>query len=158
MKWIEKLTNWNLASLKINMRFAEMEFVYTDADEKAAWEMYVEIITRVLSRTSHFELGDERAALQSVYSLFQTTRDLLKLYGREGQTFAKLAVIIFNQIIRPFTTKWHNRFIDGFISEEQRQDFSNELDILQSELKKYARALAEVANVEDISEIDYNVT
>ena len=83
MKWIEKLTNWNLASLKINMRFAEMEFVYTDADEKAAWEMYVEIITRVLSRTSHFELGDERAALQSVYSLFQTTRDLLKLYGRD---------------------------------------------------------------------------
>lgn len=158
MKWIEKLTKWNLTSLKINIKFAEMEFVYTVADEKAAWEMYVEIITRVLSRTLIFEVGDERTALQSVYSLFQTTRNLLKLYGREGQTFAKLAVIILNQIIRPFTTKWHNNFIDGFISEEQRKDFRNELNILQNELKKYARALAEIANVEDISEIDYNVT
>lgn len=158
MKWIEKLTKWNLTSLKINMKFAEMEFVYTDADEKAAWEMYVEIITRVLSRTLLFESGDEKAALQSVYSLFQTTRNLLKMYGREGQTFAKLAVIILNQIIRPFTTKWHNEFIDGFISEEQKRNFRSELEIIQNELKKYARALAEVANVEDMSEIDYNIT
>ncbi len=157
MKWIEKLAKWNLTSLKINMKFAEMEFVYTDADEKAAWEMYVEIITRVLSRSLFDESGDEKAALQSIYSLFPTTRELLKTYGREGQTFSKLAVIILNQIIRPFTTKWHNVLINEFLNQNHKIEFRNELETLQNELRKYARALAEVANVEDISEIDFTI-
>ncbi len=157
MKWIEKLAKWNLTSLKINMKFAEMEFAYTDADETAAWEMYVEIITRVLSRTLFSEGGDEKAALESIYSLFPTTRELLKLYGRDGQTFSKLAVVILNQIVRPFTTKWHDMLINGFLNQDQKIQFRGELEVLQNELRKYAKALAEVASVEDISEIDVTI-
>lgn len=154
MKWNEKIAKWNLTSIKINVKLAEMEFIYNDMDEKAAWEMYVEIITRILSSPLLYKNGDEKTALESIYTLFQTTRSLLKMYGREGQTFSKLAVVILNQIIRPFTTKWHNVSIQGFQNEREKLEFREDLKILQEELKKYMVALAELANVEDISEID----
>ncbi len=155
MRWSEKLAKWNLTSVKINIKFAEMEFTYNDMDEKAAWEMYVEIITRILSRPLLYNNGDEKTALNSIYTLFSTTRNLLKMYGREGQTFSKLAVVILNQIIRPFTAKWHNISIQGFQNEAENMEFREDLKILQEEIKKYMVALAELANVEDISEIDF---
>lgn len=155
MRWSEKLAKWNLTSIKINVKLAEMEFIYNDMDEKAAWEMYVEIITRILSRPLLYNNGDEKTALESIYTLFPTTRSLLKMYGREGQTFSKLAIVILNQIIRPFTAKWHNISIQGFQNEGENIEFREDLKILQEELKKYMVALAELANVEDISEIDF---
>lgn len=157
MKWIEKLSKWNFSSLKINAKFAEMEFIYTETDEIAAWEMYVEIITRVSTKKLPNEYGDEKTALESIYSLFPSTRTLLKMYGRKGQTFSKLAVIILNQVIRPFTVKWHNASIYGFQDKDQNIVFRSELEDLQKELGKYAKALAEIANVEDISDIDIDI-
>lgn len=154
MKWAEKISKWNFSSLKINMKFAEMEFTYTETDEIAAWEMYVDLITRISIKTLPNEYGDEKTALESIYSLFPSTRALLKMYGRKGQTFSKLAVIILNQIIRPFTTKWHNVSIEGFQDKGQAIAFRSELENLQIELGKYTKALAEIANVEDISDID----
>lgn len=154
MKWAEKISKWNFSSLKINMKFAEMEFTYTDTDEIAAWEMYVELITRISINTLPNGYGNEKAALESIYSLFSSTRELLKLYGRKGQTFSKLAVIILNQTIRPFTVRWHNALMNGVMDKDQADIFRSELEILQVELSKYAKALAEIANVEDISDID----
>ena len=47
------------------------------SDEKAAWAMYVEMITRIITQPLPPEHGDEKTALESVHSLFQTTRDTL---------------------------------------------------------------------------------
>lgn len=158
MKWAEKISKWNFSSLKINMKFAEMEFTYTETDEVAAWEMYVELITRVSINTLPDGYGDEKTALESIYSLFSSTRELLKIYGRKGQTFSKLAVIILNQIIRPFTVRWHNALTNEVIDKDQAITFRSELGNLQVELGKYAKALAEIANVEDISDIDITIS
>ncbi len=50
-------------------------------EQRAAWEMYVELITRI----STVELGPEegllREALTSLYSLFATTRTILREHG-----------------------------------------------------------------------------
>ena len=154
MKWFEKLSKWNFSSLKINVKFAEMEFTYTEFDEIASWEMYVELITRIATKELPNEYGDEKSALESIYSLFASIRELLKIYGRKGQAFSKLAVIILNQVIRPFTSKWHIDSINDFQVKEKLIDFRKDLSNLQIELKKYAKALAEIANVEDISNID----
>ena len=151
MKWIEVLEKWNFTSLKINLKFAEMQFTYTEYDEIAAWEMYVELITRVAVIELPEDIGNEKAALESIYSLFSSTRSLLKTYGRKGQSFSKFAVIILNQIIRPFTTKWHGVTIEG---DNLTTQFRRDLSSLRIELLKFAKALAEMANVEDISSIN----
>ena len=154
MKWKAKLSKWKLDSLKLNLRYAEAEFTYAEFDEMAAWEMYVELITRITTRPLPLGEGDEKAALDSVYSLFPTTRALLKTYGRKGQTFSKLAVVVLNQVIRPFTTKWHGVAIAGFQNGPAIAAFRSELTDLQVVLASYAAALSEIAGVEDISDID----
>ena len=53
------------------------------ADEKAAWEMYVEMITRIITQPLPPDHGDERTALKSVYSLFEITRNVLKEHGQD---------------------------------------------------------------------------
>ncbi|MCL1913094.1 MAG: hypothetical protein FWG10_04275 [Eubacteriaceae bacterium] len=142
---------FDLKKLKIGFKFAGMEITFIDSDKDAAWDMYIELITRVAVQKLPEDSGDEKTALDSVYSLFATTRTILKQYGRSAQQFSKIAVIVLNQIIRPFTAKWHK------ISLEEGNmlgaDFRNELESLQVDLLNYARLLATIADVEDISEI-----
>lgn len=79
----ELLTSAKLTNIKINVKFASLEFKMNTIDKDAAWEMYVELITRILTQNLEYEDGDEKTALDSVYSLFPTTRDILKKNGRE---------------------------------------------------------------------------
>ena len=44
------LEQWDLGSLKIKAPFLEMEWVPRDEDKSAAWDLYVELITRVATR------------------------------------------------------------------------------------------------------------
>jgi len=153
MKWLDKLKNWGLKELKLNLHFAQLEFSFDENDSIAAWEMYVELITRITTQSLPIEHGDERAALNSVYSLFASTRDVLKHHGRSGQSFSKLAIIILNQVVRPFTAKWHKLPDYAFDDPDVCESFRKELDALQSVLSSYAGALADIAGVEDITRI-----
>lgn len=51
--------------------------------------------------------GDERMAPDSVHNLFAITRGTLKTQGRKPGKFAKIAIVVLNQVVRPFTAKWH---------------------------------------------------
>ena len=156
MKWKKWLENWDMTSLKINAPFLEMEWQPNEPDKDAAWEMYVELITRITIQSLPEEVGDEEAALESIYSLFSITRNILKKYGRDAQEFSKLAIIVLNQIIRPFTTKWHKLALDGaFEDEEQRKEFRKELEELQNKLIIYTKMLADMAGVEDLTKLEY---
>ena len=55
-----------------------------DGDRIAAWELYVEMFTRVATRRLPSESGDEKTALESIHSLFPTTRGILRQHGREA--------------------------------------------------------------------------
>jgi len=155
MKFGNLFEKWGLTSLKLNLYFVEAEFEPAPEDREAAWEMYVELITRVVTQRLDVEHGDEKTALDSVYSLFATTRLILKEKGREAKAFTKIAIVILNQIVRPFTAKWHKLSLAGaFDDSEKCKEFREELAILQDELKKYAKLLAELACVEDITEIN----
>jgi len=98
---------WGLGSIKLNVLFAEIEFTPTEDDQTAAWDMYVELITRIATQRLDENTGDEETALNSVYSLFDITRTVLKEKGRNAPNFTKIAIIVLNQVIRPFTAKWH---------------------------------------------------
>ncbi|CAK8720805.1 Poly(3-hydroxyalkanoate) polymerase subunit PhaE [Candidatus Electrothrix gigas] len=155
MKWKNWLENWEMSSLKIKAPFLETTWQPNDADKTAAWELYVELLTRISTQNLEREQGDEETALKSIYSLFDTTRELMKRHGRDCREFNRIAVIVLNQIIRPFTAKWHKRMSDDeFKKEEVCIEFRRELLNLQVKLKNYARMLSDMAGVEDLTGLE----
>jgi len=52
-----------------------------DNERKAAWEMYVELITRISVAELKPGEGLLREALSSLYTLFGTAREILRKYG-----------------------------------------------------------------------------
>jgi hypothetical protein len=155
MKFKNWLKKWNLSSLKINAEFLEVELTFDDLDKKAAWEMYVELLTRITTQPLKVEDGDEETALKSIYNLFPLTREILKIYGAGSISFAKIAIVILNQIIRPFTAKWHKLSIQGAFKEPSRCiEFRQELEELRGKLLTYARLLSDIAGVEDLTALE----
>lgn len=126
----------------------------TDRNHDAAWAMYVQMLTRITTQPLPDEDGDEQTALDSIQKLFEITRDILTEYGRESPEFSKLAVLILNQKVRPFTAKWHVPSIEGaFEDTEKCTEFREDLKELQEILCGYMQALAALAGVEDITDI-----
>ncbi len=145
-----KLEGINLSNSGVS---AEVSFQETDED--AAWELYIEMLTRVITQPLPAEIGDEEAALDSVHSLFPTTREILRTHGRKTIEFSKVAIPVLNQIVRPFTAKWHRESLSSvFDVEVKRQEFRQELAVLQVGLRNYNRLLAEIAGVEDLTNLE----
>ncbi len=154
MKWSKWLENWDMTSLKIKAPFLEMEWKPKDEDKTAAWELYIELLTRTTTQRLDEEHGDEKTALTSVFSIFSITRDVLKNNGRHCIEFSKIAIVVLNQIVRPFTAKWHKLSINGAFEDSKKcQEFRAELSELQRVLKIYTRMLADMAGVEDLTDI-----
>ena len=62
---------------------------------------------------------------------------------------------VLNQVVRPFTARWHRESLAGsFEHENQRKQFREELARLQVELRNYNRMLAEIAGVEDLTDLE----
>lgn len=157
MKWQKWLENWDMSSLKVKTPFLEMEWEPKDEDKTAAWELYIELLTRITTQPLGDTDGDEKTALNSIYSIFPTTRDVIKRNGRHCLEFTKLAILILNQKIRPFTAKWHRLASQGaFEEEDQCRAFRNELVELQATLKVYTQMLADMAGVEDLTNLEDN--
>ena len=155
MKRRDFLEQWGLSGLKINLGFLEGEFKPSDPDRAAAWELYVELLTRVTTQSLAPKHGDEKTALDSVYAIFPLTREILRRQGSGSGEFAKLAIPVLNQVIRPFTAKWHrNSLAGGFNDASQCQAFRSELGMLQIDLRNYTRALAAMAEVEDLTALE----
>ncbi len=155
MKWRDWLAQWHITSLKIKAPFLDMEWKPGTMDKKAAWDLYVELLTRIATQPLPSGQGDEKTALDSIHALFPLTRDIIKANGPECIAFTKLAIVILNQKIRPFTAKWHKNSLKGAFSEEQEcQNFRKELLALQSVLLVYTRMLADMAGVEDLTDLE----
>ena len=149
------LRKWNFEDLSINAGFLNATISFKDADRAAAWDMYIELLTRVTTQYLEPGHGDEKAALTSFYSIFGLTREIIKKNGPECINFAKIAIVILNQIIRPFTAKWHKLSLaNAFDDEAQCEIFRQEMGQLQLTLRKYTSILADIANVEDISKLE----
>lgn len=154
MKVQKLFEDWNLTGLKIKLSFLEMDWKPNTVDQNAAWDLYVELLTRVTTQALQKDEGTEEAALNSIHKLFDITRNILKFYGRDCVSFSKVAIIILNQVIRPFTSKWHRIFEAGDLTTEQKNDFRTDLASLQVKLTSYAQMLASIADVEDITELN----
>ena len=150
------MEKWGLSGLKINLGCLEGEFSPNDPDREAAWELYIELLTRVATQHLSPEEGEEKTALDSIYAIFSITRDILRTHGPGCGEFAKLAIPVLNQIIRPFTAKWHRLSLTGTFEEEAKcQQFRIDLAALQQNLRAYTKALSDMANVEDLTELEF---
>jgi hypothetical protein len=140
-----------------------------DADEQfAAWELYIELVTRVPVAQLHDEEGSLREALTSLYTIFTLTRELLHKYGpaiarpKQGGevSFGFLAITILNHVLRPILAKWHPLLLEyehsrpptAAASEYERQweraaELRSVLDDTRRILVNYANLLAQVAGV-----------
>ena len=123
-------------------------------NQQAAWDLYVEMVTRITTQPLPPEHGDEKTALDSIYSLFQTTRDILHAEGPECVEFAQLAIGILNDEVRPFTAEWHKRSLaDAFDDPAACDEFRTAHEKLRRILCGYMQALALLAGIADITDI-----
>ncbi len=151
----EFFRQFHLDKVKFNVPFASVEISFDEADKDGAWELYIEMLTRIVTQPLPAEAGDEKTALDSIYSLFPITREVLRRRGRGNIQFAKVAIPVLNQVVRPFTAKWHRESLAGaFNHESKRNEFRAELEALQEELRNYNRMLAQVAGVEDLTDLE----
>ena len=149
------LKGWGMSSLKISVPFLQMEWNPQDSDRDAAWELYIELLTRITTQPLPIEHGDEQTALDSIYSIFGLTRDIIKSHKRTCIEFTKIAIVVLNQIIRPFTAKWHKISLkEGFKDAKSCKNFHKELLQLQKQLRIYTKMLADMAGVEDLTELE----
>ncbi len=155
MKWSKWLDNWDMTSLKISAGFLDMEWKPQDEDKAAAWALYIELLTRITTQPLPDEHGDEKTALASVHALFGLTREIIKANGRHCLEFTKIAVVVLNQVIRPFTAKWHKKLLAGaFENPVECLAFRQELTALQAKLRNFTKMLADMAGVEDLTALE----
>ena len=151
MKVRDLLEQWGLKSLKLTFGFVEGEFAPQDVDRDAAWELYIELVTRIATQKLPAEFGDEHAALKSIYDLWGLLRTSLKTH-RGCTAFAKLAIPFFNQEIRPFTARWHKESIaNGLDTVAGKTAFRQELEALRTRMVAFTGLLSAIAGVEDIT-------
>ncbi len=155
MRMKDLFEKWGLVGLKVKTPILEMDWEPSDPDKNAAWDLYVELLTRITTQRLPDEHGTEEAALESVHKIFELTRTTLKEHGRMAENFTRIAIIVLNQIIRPFTAKWHRLSEQGIFDEKTKcGEFRDELAELQDKLRAYTKILSELADVEDMTEME----
>jgi hypothetical protein len=141
----------------------------TDADQQAAaWEIYIELVTRIAVVELGAEQGLLREALGSLHSLFGTIRSILRRHGpsvARGGTFeasevSVLAMAILNDVLRPLLANWHPQLLEhesrcpaGVSTTEHERvwtrngEMREALALARVRLADYARLLAVAAAV-----------
>ena len=153
---------FNLLGFKLSGKIS-----YSNADQDLAWNIYVELITRVSGNALPDGAGLLRESLTSLYAAFTALRDILKGYGKESPripqeegrySVVSLLLLVMNQQIRPFISKWHPLLqeyeqqkpatMSQFEYEQQwryNMEFREELKKLQAGLADYIEILRGVS-------------
>jgi hypothetical protein len=137
------------------------------AERNAAWELYVELVTRIAVVPLRPGDGILREALTSLYQLFGHTREILRKYGpdvarpaRAGRLrFGYLAIWVLNGALRPTLALWHpelqrweaERPADRAIADHEAAwpraaELRADLEETRKLLLDYARLLAEACD------------
>ena len=139
-----------------------------ESEIRAAWELYVEMVTRTPLGAISLQEGSARETLTSIYSLFDTTRGVLRKYGpsvarpkkNKELSFGYLAISMLNLVLRQLLAEWHPRLRawerDNPGRQENewasRSDFREALNRTREQLRQYANLFAQVAEVPELLE------
>ena len=161
-----------IACIKTPFLNIEGQWEADENEQNAAWELYVELITRISVVKLNPNEGLLREALSSLNLIFKETRQVLKKYGPgiakpKGSgtlSLGHIAVTVINSLIRPILSKWHPLLMDyentkrknlSPFEHEKRWGHNKELrkvlNDLQIAIQKYADLLAEVAGIQPLN-------
>lgn len=143
-----------------------------NADEqKAAWEIYIELVTRIATVPLDDGTGLLREALSSFHTLFHQVRAILRnnnptlpFQDRHAYLFlCSVGVRMLNMTLRPLLAKWHPLLKDyedqrpalvGTFTYEQQWEKSAELRqeiaLARMALLDYAATFAQIAGVSSL--------
>jgi hypothetical protein len=153
-------------TVKLDLGFFSMdtEWVSDPRERQAAWELYVELATRIATQPLEPSTGIAREALASLHQLFDTTRKILRAAGPDvgasERSLGYLAISVLNHGLRPFLSRWHPRLAawehgrDTAVSPVEHErawahdiELRGELESMRNKMWMYASALAEVAGI-----------
>ena len=157
LKDIIKKIGLKIDSFTVCTPFFEVVIAQNEDNKIASWQLYVELITRVATQPMLEENGDERAALDSIYKLFDITRDIIKQYGRKAESFSMFALCLLNIVLRPFTTKWHKIFLNEVICKDDLNIFRDDLVELQQRIYYFSGLLFQMSRVNSYEEIEFDI-
>jgi len=149
-------------TVSLPFEIGKLEFEPDEAQQKAAWSLYVEMVTRAAIQPLDPQQGLLREVLESLYSMFALTRQILREAGpgvaKGDKSLGWVAIEVLNKGLRPFLTTWHPRLMaheqsraEGMSQlEHERQwvhykEMRQELVALQRKMRVYAAALLKIA-------------
>lgn len=152
-------------SVSLPFGIGSAEWEADSTERKAAWSLYVELVTRISVQPLENDQGLLREALTSLHSLFGTTREILKEagpgVGASHDSVGGIAIAVLNNGIRPFLAKWHPKLQAWeaqrpptlSIKEHEKKwpeevSLYSELGVLRQGLEQYTKALAVIAGVD----------
>src|SRR5262245_58417403 len=165
----------NKVSVGLPFGLGSFEITPNKVEQRAAWALYVELTTRIAVQPFNVETGSMRSALESLYTVFTLTRQILRDAGpdvAESQSsFGPLAIEILTQGIAPFTAKWHHRLqaheslrSSGMSALEHERSWEHfdlmlkELEKMQREMRRYTDILAEIAGAKGMGKHSQDVS
>jgi hypothetical protein len=162
----KKISYANVEKITVSIPFGigSVDIVPDQAEQNAAWSLYVELVTRIAVQPLKQDEGLLREALSSLYSLFPTTRQILKDVGPEAgvskDSVGGIAIAVLNLGLRPFLAKWHPLLqewevkLKGEVSTKKHEKnwseekkLREEIDQLRMQLNQYAEALMQIAKI-----------
>ncbi len=154
-------------SVSLPFKIGSAKWQPDPTERNAAWELYIELVTRIAVQPLDPNAGLVREALNSLYSLFGSTRDILRAAGpRVGaskQSVGGIAIAVLNNGLRPFLSEWHPLLLDweskrppNVSAAEHEKGWPHEpaarqkLNELRNDLTAYAHALAKIVGVDEV--------
>jgi hypothetical protein len=151
-------------TVSIPFGIGSLELSVNSAVKRAAWLLYVELATRIATQSLENNEGLLREALDSLYKIFETTRQILKDAGTDvgmkEKSVGGIAMKVLNQGLRPFLAKWHPALEEWEaqrpetcsrkVHEQQWSQSSqmrSELELLKQGLQEYAKGLERISGV-----------
>ncbi len=155
--------NFTVAEVELGTGGARVKFT-ASVERVAAWELYVELNTRIGTQELAEDEGMLREALSSLHAIFGITRQILKNVGPGvglGQeSLASYVLAILNRVLRPFLAKWHPRLTAWEAARPQQQsaveherlwdqhaEIRKELGVVRQILAGYSEAVGILAGV-----------
>ncbi|MFK8906208.1 TIR protein [Streptomyces sp. YS-3] len=148
------------------VRKESMPMTVSEAERMAAFDLQVELVSRIGVQRLPADSGSLREALTSLNSLFPFTRDTLRRYsvGLEPGTAPNVqsaADRLLNEVLRPFTTRWHPLLmawearrpphlspLDHERTWDHADAFRTDLNGLREPLRAVTASLAEISGAE----------
>ncbi len=156
-----------LKKVTVKLPWFTGEWEADETEQRAAWQLYVELMTRV---TLHGRVPDRPGRLKpmfdSLYSLFPTTREVLRTAGPSvvhgPASLGPIALDLLNKCLRPFLDEFHGAF-EAYMAKKplnapseqydaawpERNKCYKRLQDLRKPLEAYSSMLAEAAGVRE---------